>query len=100
MLFHFNTGLRGDETEFTTMASAANVKKITKRPRLTHETIKHIIKQKQAFYTDAVIKILFNMGYTSYNISQRLNDIEVLVRLLRPPITDDEETQDCFGCST
>ena len=82
------------------MASAVNEKKIKKRPRLTHEMIKHIIKQKQVFYTDAVIKLLFDMGFTSYNISQRLNDIEVLVRLLRPPVRDDEEARDCFDCST
>ena len=75
--------------------------KSQKRKRLTHEAIKNIIKRKQVFNTDAVIKILYNMGYTSYNISQRLNDIEVevLVRLLRPVITEDEETN-CFDCAT
>ena len=71
-----------------------------KRKRLTHEAIKNMIKRKQVFDTDAVIKMLFSMGYTSYNISQRLNDIEVLVRLLRPLGTEDEETQDCFDCAT
>ena len=58
--------MRGYETEIARMASAVNEKKIKKRPRLTHEVIKHIIKQKQVFHTDAVIKLLFNMGYTSY----------------------------------
>ena len=83
------------------MASIVTEKnKSQKRKRLTHEAIKYIIKRKQVFNMDAVIKILYSMGYTSYNISQRVNDIEVLVRLLRPPITDDEETQDCFDCAT
>ena len=71
-----------------------------KRKRLTHEAVKNINKRKQIFNTDAVIKMLFSMGYTSSNISQRLNDIEILVRLLQPLVTEDEETHDCFDCAT
>ena len=74
-----------------TICNKLNVK-AQRKPRLTHETIKKIIKTNQVFYTDAVIQILFSMGYTSYNISQRLNDIEVLVRLVRLPQIREEET--------
>ena len=74
------------------MDTKSNVK-TQRKPRLTHETIKKVIEKNQVFSTDAVIQILFSMGYTSYNISQRLNDIEVLVRLLRlPPIREEEES--------
>ena len=83
---------------FTRMSGVRNMlmvkNKIKKRSRLTHETIKNIIKTKQVFYTDAVVQALFNMGYTSYNISQRPHDIEVLVRLLRlPAIKEEDETE-------
>ena len=55
---------------------------IKKIPKLTREKLKNIIKKKQIFDSDAAIQLLFDMGYTSHNISQRLNDTEVLVRLL------------------
>ena len=47
--------------------------KIQKRVRLKHKVIKNIIKQKRVFYTDALIQILFSVGYTSYNVSQHLS---------------------------
>ena len=40
-----------------------------------------MMRRYYVFDADAVIKILYSMGYTNYNISQRLNDIEVLVLL-------------------
>ena len=71
---------------FTTMASVRNIaienSTIKKIQKLTHEKLTNIIKKKKIFDTDAAIQLSFDMGYTSHNISQRLNDIEVLERLL------------------
>ena len=78
---------------FATMATVQIEKNLMKkRPRLTHGMLKRVTKMNRACDTNAVIQILFKMGYTSYNITQRLNEIEVLLRLL-PPIPE-EERQD------
>ena len=75
---------------FTTMTTVQSEKNLMKkRPRLTHEMLKRVIKKNHACDINAVIQILFKMGYTSYNIAQRLNEIEVLLRLL-PPIPEEE----------
>ena len=77
---------------FTTMATVQSEKNLMKkRPRLTHEMLKRVIKNR-ACDRNAVIQILFKMGYTSYHIAQRLNEIEVLLRLLAP--IPEEEGQD------
>ena len=85
---------------FTRMSSVRNTANenntIKKGPKLTHEKLKSIIKKKEIFDTDAAIQLLFDMGYTSHNISQRPNDIEVLVRLLRQPSRKEKKTKDCF----
>ena len=73
----------------TKLRSMASGKKnnIQTKQLLTHEAIKNIIKKEGIFYTDTVVQVLFSMSYrpTCYNTAQRLDDIELIVRLLRPP---------------
>ena len=79
------------------MASAVTKKEDEEKTKIDTWNDKAYYQAEASIYTDAVMKLLFGMGFTSYNISQRLSDIEVL---LRPLVRDDEEARDCFDCST